>query len=312
MLSIPFDVTRTVPIRSTKDHLTAVLGDFSLWPQWSPWICIEPDCDFKVDGAPGKVGHKQTWSGQRIGSGQMTLTNRSANKLEFDLQIFSPWKSKSQILFQLDPSEDSIELKWSMAGQLPFFMFPFKKTMTEFVGSDYERGLFMLKEYIEQGHVLSKTMVKDSIQAQPGFFYLGQRKQCATKDIGPVMSQHFTELDQLRRSGDIPKPIHAFAIYHKYGIVDKSCDYTAGFIYKDKPSSTQDLEWGEVLSHKAIQVDHLGRYTHLGNAWAAAFSHQRMKKARPDKKAPMYEIYRTRPDNVNESQVHTEIYLPVK
>lgn len=44
-----------------------------------------------------------------------------------------------------------------MDGKLPYFMFFMVKMMKNWIGMDYERGLAMLKEFIETGEVISRV-----------------------------------------------------------------------------------------------------------------------------------------------------------
>ncbi len=49
-----------------NDKIFFVLSDFKQWPQWSPWLIMEPDCrlDYATDGK------SYSWVGKRIGAGK--------------------------------------------------------------------------------------------------------------------------------------------------------------------------------------------------------------------------------------------------
>ena len=63
------------------------------------------------------------------------------------------------------------------------------------VGSDYERGLAMLKEYIETGQVNTQVTVHGLVE-RPGFFYAGLKRTCGLKEVGPAMAEDFQFLGQ--------------------------------------------------------------------------------------------------------------------
>ena len=62
---------------------------------------------------------------------------------------------------------------------------------------------------------------------------------------------------------------------------------------------------------KALCVEHVGSYDHLGNAWSAANQFVRYKKLKQSKLAP-FEIYRNDPREVAPADRRTEIHLPLK
>ena len=150
MFSIPFDVQRSIVIRKPADLVYSTVADFSTWRSWSPWLTQEPDSSVEVSGAPGEPGHKQAWSGKKIGSGHMELVGVvSGRTLDYDLFFIKPWKSRSKAAFVFEEEGKDTKVTWSMDGTLPAPMFFMKKKMAAMVGGDYERGLAMLKELLE-------------------------------------------------------------------------------------------------------------------------------------------------------------------
>ncbi len=150
MLSIPFTVQRSIEIDKSTDSVFALVADFNTWRNWSPWLSQEPECPVKIVGEPGKPGHKQSWDGNKIGSGHMELAEVVPGRtLRYDLFFIKPWKSQSKAAFMFEQEGQITKVSWSMEGTLPIFLFFMKKKMSTMVGSDYERGLAMLKELLE-------------------------------------------------------------------------------------------------------------------------------------------------------------------
>ena len=58
--------------------------------------------------------------------------------------------------------------------------------MEVYIGMDYERGSKMLKEWIETGEVLSRTVNNGVVSVGP-IRMTGIPKCCSLKDIGPQM-----------------------------------------------------------------------------------------------------------------------------
>lgn len=316
MFSLPFTLDRSIFISKPKEEVFQTIADFHTWKQWSPWLCQEPECVLTITNEAKKVGHKQKWDGQRIGQGEMTLVSMIPNEsIEYDLLFLKPWKSHSTVKFIIQSSQETGDTKvtWTMQGTLPIFIFFLKGLMSALVGNDYERGLGMLKEYMETGHVPSQTRVEGEAQLEE-FYYIGKTRECETKDLPNYMPIDFQEIEKLLQENKIPKPDTVISFYHKFDIKNKKCHYTSGFGYKNPPqldSIASHLSTGKVSAHKGLKVEHIGPYRFLGNAWSTAMGLQRHLKKKAFKSVPMYEIYKNNPHIVPEEQLITEIILPI-
>ena len=314
MFAIKFDLERATTIDAPVASVYKTISDFHTWPHWSPWLCQEPDCPVDISGTPAQPEHTQAWDGKRIGAGRMTLAEAAANnRLAYDLFFIKPWKSHSKVDFSFAANGSSTLVTWSMQGTLPFFLFFMKKMMSAWVGCDYERGLSMLKEYVETGTVLSKVAV-DGVDVRRGFSYVGLQKECSIDEVGPSMEAVFTDILEAVESGALDKPDFNLSFYHNYDMVKRRCQYTAAVGYLRKPAAQPPNSYtqGTIADHRALQVTHTGPYRHLGNARSTAMTWQRSDKLKVNKTIPMYETYTTMPGEVSEADIETRIFLPVK
>jgi effector-binding domain-containing protein len=71
------------------------------------------------------------------------------------------------------------------------------------------------------------------------------------------------------------------------------------------------LSLWELPAVNAFQVQHIGSYRHLGNGWSAANQLVRHRKLK-QRSGGTFEIYRNWPGEVAESELVTDIYLPLK
>lgn len=316
MFDLPFTVERSIEIEKDVATVYAKLADFKTWRDWSPWLSQEPDCAVHVSANPGQPGHGQEWNGEFIGSGNMRLIGAKENEtLEYDLFFLKPWKSHSQTGFRLETSGQNTRVTWWMKGTVPIFLFFMRKMMSVYVGGDYERGLEMLKAYLEDGRVPSLTQVGD-VSAREGFYYVGFRHTCSVAEVGPAMGHDFEHLGELVKDGKIPPGKFGFSIYHKFDMVRDVVEYTSGFggpTEPDVPGVTDQpgLVTGHLPAHRALQVSHTGSYRFLGNAWSAAMGCARSLH-KVNKKLDMYEVYINNPGEVDDKDLKVEIYLPVK
>jgi len=311
MLNIPFRCERSISIDKHISLISPVIGNFHTWSQWSPWMCIEKECPVKIEGSIGEVGHRQEWAGTRIGTGNMVMTSKSDSGYQYDLEFLTPWKSKSTVEFKFEGVGGETKVTWVMNGSLPIFMFFLKKMMKAWVESDYDRGLKMLKEYMETGSVVTDTEVTGE-HSKEGFYYLGLRKSSSVEDMPALMSKDFGYLMELVGNGELPEPKDFVALYHKWDIVKKRCDFTSALVYDESPQSSKNLISGMYPDHNVLQVVHTGPYDHLGNAWSTIMSEQRHKKLKMNKKIPWYERYLNNPEEVEAEELKTEINIPIR
>lgn len=320
MFGIPFSVTQEVLInRPVKDVFEAITN-FEVWKKWSPWLHMEPTVKIKTENPWGVMGHSQSWDGDLIGSGRMTLGTLEMNrKVVCELEFFKPWKSKSQATFLLTAEGEKTLVRWEMNSKLPFFMFFFKKMMKAFVTNDFRRGLSMLKEYMESGTVLSKSEIM-ATEKKPGFYYVGLTHEASISEMATLSKQDFTQLGSMVRDGVIASPAFMLTFYRKFDMIHGRCLFTSALAFKneaDAKKATAEIDPSKVKSsyvdeHKGFQVMHTGAYHHLGNAWTTAMSAQRHSKLKTDKNVDMYEVYVNTPMNASVEDLKTQIVIPVR
>lgn len=311
MFSIAFQCKKSILILKPKVEVMPVVGDFQLWKHWSPWLCMERNCHVSIGGEAQKPLHKQEWDGHRIGSGNMVMSAQNDTSFSYTLTFLKPWKSKSSVEFLFEEKEGGTIVSWIMNGSLPFFMFFMKKMMKAWVESDFDRGLLMLKDYLETGKIHSDTEVT-GCHSKEGFFYLGIDKESSIVDMPDIMSKDFEQLMAWAEASELPEPKEVISFYHKYDLINEHCKYTSALVYDEQPKNTKNLTSGQVFDHQVLQVVHNGPYKYLGNAWSTVMAEQRSKKLKINKKVSWYERYTNSPADTAEQDLITEINIPIK
>ncbi|MEM9412615.1 MAG: SRPBCC family protein [Planctomycetota bacterium] len=305
-----YSVDRSISIEATPEKVFDVVADYRTWTSWSPWLCSEPDAKVTVSEDPCSVGAKYCWEGDIVGSGELEHIELSRGQsIRDEIRFFKPFKSKSNVSFQILPSGDETNLTWSMNGSLPWFMFWMKPMMTSMISMDYERGLRMLKEWIETGRIESKTEIK-GLQAIDTFSVSGIRKQSSMKDISSAMEVAYSETNNEFDRLGVPRDKGCVSVYHHFDLKRQILDFTTGYVVDEALDSTALNDWS-IDECSALRVDHTGRYEHLGNAWSAANQFARYKKLKQSK-VGTFEIYRNMACDVEASELKTEIYLPLR
>jgi len=302
-------VERSITIAADVKKAKSIITNFNHWKFWSPWLTLDPDAHVIV--APD--GKTQEWDGNRIGAGRMTITAEKDSVINYDLTFLKPWKSEAKADFLIEPDgESGTKLTWTMDGSLPFFMFFMKNMMERMVGMDYDRGLLMLKDYIEKGRVEAKLEFLGESNVE-GFNYVGIKKECTIDTIGEVMAADFEKLMGFAKENKEIITDELFTIYHKYDFNKNKVVYTSGVGIK---AAQQHLPSGlfndKVPATRVQTVRHTGPYELLGNAWSAIMAMDRAKEFKKNKKIPPMEFYRNSPSDTKPIDLITDVCMAVK
>ena len=302
-------IEKSITIDAPIDQVYAALNDFHNWPSWSPWLIAEPEC--KVDVR--EDGKYYEWEGNRIGSGNMTvLEEKAPNYINYDLTFLKPWKSTAKTYFNCKENNGSTEVSWGMDSSLPFFMFWMKKQMEAFVGSDYDRGLAMLKSHVEKGEIESTLNFKGR-ESYPGCNYVGIKRQIGMAKMPEMMAKDFGKLGELAKSKPDQMAGGMFSIYHKWDMVKGQVSYTAGLpVTSEIAGLTSDFITGAIPATSVYTLQHVGSYKHLGNAWSTINMMARNKEFKAIKGIHPFETYENNPEEVEEKDLITNIHFAIK
>lgn len=305
-----YNIEKSIEINADMDKVKGLVADFGTWNSWSPWTIAEPDCEVKVTGSAGTVGHEMFWDGEIIGSGTHTIREMSDGRIDFDLEFLSPYKSKAQTYFMFEKNGGSTKVTWGMDGSMPFFLFFMIPMMKQWIGMDYERGLKMMKAIAEKGKVNAKTK-NEGIKDVEGFGYVGLERTCSMAEIKDVMPEDFGKLMKvLQENGKNAK--HWLSVYSKMNMKNGQMTYIAAMSDEDLEGVELGSEFkiGKIKGGKMLEIKHEGSYDFLGNAWSMGMMIVRAKKMKQN--AAPFEYYWNNPDGTEESELKTSVYFPVK
>lgn len=272
----------------------------------------EPEAQVTYRGQKAETGHGYDWLGNKTGAGGMTLTRVSDTRIECDLQFLKPFKSQADVAFDLHESGPAqTRVTWHMNSRLPIFMFWMQASMAGMIRSDYNRGLRLLKDYIELGVTGSSTQAFDivSVEAQP---YIGVQASTDMADISASMDKTFNSLVTGARDSDVTITGKPFSLYNKIDIKQGRCTYTAALPIAQLSTVALPLVSSTRPACSALKVVHTGPYRHLGNAWAVLMGEARHRKLKAHKGIPPFESYLNDPDTTLEADLITELYFPVR
>lgn len=304
------NIKKSIVINKSASEVFAKLNDFNEWKVWSPWLVMEPKALVNVR----EDKKYYDWKGDIVGSGNMSITNEVVNKsIDSDLTFLTPFKSKAKVGFVLEELADGTKVSWTMESSLPFFLFWMKKKMEVFIGMDYDRGLQMLKDYVEDGKVHSDLVFKPN-QELKGGKYIAIKTDCTMDTISSYMENDYSKLMTYVMENHQDKlDGYAFSIYHKFDPVKGGVSYSACVPLNEIPSDLPEgVTVGEKPTLKTYAVNHKGSYRHISNAWTAQMMYSRAKVYKMDRKHHPMEVYLNSPKNTPENDLETEVHFVVK
>lgn len=304
-----FHVRKSIFIAAPVSKVYESIRDFRQWPAWSPWLITEPEShlEFSADGK----GY--SWNGKITGSGEMAITSEDAPRsIDYQLTFLKPWKSTNTTRFAFVEMDGGTELVWTMEGSLPFFMFWAKTMMSAYVGADFQRGLMLLKDYIEAGSVRCHLEFPGP-KAFPGCRYIGVRTYCPIADIPTNIPRDMKKLTEWLATTGIRPTGHPFNICHKWDHVKCTTEYIVCFPIELPPTTPPTgFVTGEIPACQTYIVRHTGPYRYLGNAWAAGVMRGRARVFTANNKIDSFEIYENDPTAVPEDELVTVLHFPMK
>ena len=267
-------VAKSIEINAPIAQVFRKINDYNQWRPWSPWLVLEPEATTDIE----EGGKAYSWSGARIGSGYMKITNEVQNeRLDMDLTFLTPYKSKVKVWFTFSEQNGSTTVNWYMDNSLPFFMFWMKNMMTTLIGMDYDRGLTMLKDYAETGTVPAKMETTGQVQ-YPGCSYVGINTDSGIQKLGPDMERDFGTLNEYFHSNNIEPAGEPFAQYHKWDMKRGRTNYTVGIPVTEKPADMpSNLVYGEIPATTVYEIKLTGPYRYIGNGWSLGQNLMRSK-----------------------------------
>ena len=149
-----FEVTRTTTIAADPARVHALVNDFHLWDQWSPWEGLDPDLTRTFSGAESGVGAHYAWKGnKKVGEGSMEITGSTPERIDIDLSFLKPFAAQNKVDISFTPSAGGTDVLYRMTGEHKGIFRVVSKfvSMDKMVGKDFEKGLAQLKAAAEKG-----------------------------------------------------------------------------------------------------------------------------------------------------------------
>jgi hypothetical protein len=149
-LSGDYIVKRTIEIEAPPDQIAYYTNDLAHWPEWTPWLEMDPTIVTTLGDQTTGVGAHQSWT-SKDGSGELTFTRADTQGIEYDMAFITGeerWPAKCSMNFQ--PNGSMTTVTWGMTGTIDGFVGKyFALLMPGMIKADFDKGLEKLKAKAE-------------------------------------------------------------------------------------------------------------------------------------------------------------------
>ncbi|MGI3096007.1 SRPBCC family protein [Vibrio diabolicus] len=305
---LSYQVSRSIEINKNQSEIIGYLKDFNNWPDWSPWIILEPSCELTFSDNQGHVGAGYQWNGQRIGTGAIVLESTQEHRLDMELHFFRPIKSHGKVTLIVTPSQDGCLVEWQMQSRVPWYLFFLKSMVKSMIEMDYQRGLRMLKSKLETGQVLS-DLVEIGNRTQSQVHYIGIKGEASIPELGPVIEEEVHKLKQIVDDKGLSVNGELFCYYQSMDMQTGTFEFITCLPLDNAVTAPEGAVTGTIPESETFVVEHRGEYQFLGNAWALAMNLVRQSGMKAKISPLGIERYLDNPQETTQDKLRTEVIL---
>ena len=312
-----FSFSRSRVINAPASVLFNKVNDFKNWPEFSPWIELEPNLNINYGSKTLGTGASCSWEGKILGEGSMkTLAANENQFISQYISILKPYESESEIHWDFETADGGTKVTWSMSGEQDFI----SKMYTTFTGSiekqnapDFERGLFKLDSTV------TADMKKYSITVHGetdhgGGFYLYNSTSCKINELESKIAEMMPKVEDYANKNNIATAGAPFVNYIVWDEQNNAVIFSACVPTTDRVITTDsDVLTGELPAFRAIKTTLKGHYSNLTEAWETARKYVSTDSLAIAENGPMLEVYTTDQAKLpNPADWITELYIAIK
>ncbi|MCB4798920.1 SRPBCC family protein [Neotamlana laminarinivorans] len=312
-----FSFSRSRVIKAPAALLFNKVNNFKTWPDFSPWIELEPEATLTYGDTTTGVNASYAWNGAILGEGNMKTLHVEANKsITQKINFIKPFESQSDINWTFENTNEGTKVTWAMSGKQDFMT----KMYTTFAGSieentskDFDRGLFKL-DSIATAEMKKYSIKVDGITQHGGGYYLYNTTSCKIDEIETKMQSMLPKVSAFAFKNNIKMAGAPFVYYHKWDEKNGTAMFSCCIPTSERVITTDSaILTGQLEPFNAVKTTLKGDYKNLKEAWKTAMTYIPENNLEFVENGPMLEVYQTDPTNTpNPADWITQIYIAVK
>ncbi len=307
-----FEAENSVEINAPAWTAFEEVNTLSNWNNWEPWTLSDPTTKVTYDGPESGVGSTRFWNGEKTKTGKTIIVESVANESLKTELYFGKSDKPSNGFWKFEETDEGTKVTWGFSSDVGFN--PIAKIFMAFgmkgMNESFKEGLENIKKLAEEKPLTPKVeiLIKD-MAAQK---FIGVREWVATPDFQEYFTRTYGQIGMFCGKNGIEPKGMPVAIYHGMTEAMDSFDTEAAF----PVAFETDVELGEGLSYveipegRLVSAIHYGPYNTVNSTWEAVMIY--IKENELEENGPSYEAYLNDPATVEESEIMTQICVPVK
>ncbi|NNC94479.1 MAG: hypothetical protein HKN92_02885 [Chitinophagales bacterium] len=309
-----YKVQESIEISKPADEIYDYVSNLKNWESFSPWAERDNTLVNEYSGPESGVGSKMSWKGEVTGVGSLTISEADPGKsITTDLVFVEPFEASSNGFWKFEENEGNTKVTWGNYGKNKWPMevifmklFGFKE-----ISKDFNNGLANLKEVMESmpdkpSYSMSEFRISE---VEPIAMY-SITETMKMSDMEAKMGDHYGALmkhimDNGQEMSDAP-----LAVYYEWNVEDGVTKVECGVPVAEPKKGNGMIEVSQTPGGKVVWVSYIGAYDNLGVAHEAMDTYIRSNNL--EVTGPVWERYVGDPTEVEEEELETIIYYPVK
>jgi uncharacterized membrane protein len=312
-LFAPREVTveRSLTIEAPATAIYAVVSNFETWPEWSVWFRMDSTMVVTPGETMAGEGATYTWTSENMGAGSQTILAADPGK-SMKTELDFGMMGKAYGAWQFSPAAAGTEVSWALTSRTayPLNSLILFMDMEESIGSDFERGLANLKEYVETNYSPPPAgSAAVSRLADYNHYFLLKKTATTLAGSEAFMQAELPALIAAARQAGIELLGPPAGLYYSW---DRENDRTEMAVALPvAPGTTLDGYAGEAIAGPAVALEHRGGYAGLYDAHMALDAYLQANGLTM-KEVAIEEYHRGPTEEADSTQWLTRVIYPVQ
>lgn len=305
-------VSESIEIEKPAQVIYDDLIQFPNWENWSVWDQMDPNMVNEYFETMGEIGSYNSWVSEdpMVGAGRQELVElREGEYLKLKMD-FEAWPGTKYAAFTLDENNGITTVTWTYEGsKTPFFLNFMNSSIETMLSKSYKDGLSNMKAYIEAMETSVPNPYNLIITEVKPRNIISIKDSCSPAEVSSKLGELYGELSVfMTMNEELSGAGMPIALYHFYSEEKGVLEATLPVNGTVKPEGRINMT--ATPSGKVLKGIHLGSYEssesmHMG-------IEEYMKASNLDYAGPCWEVYANDPTTVEESEIETHIFYPIK
>lgn len=264
----------SIEINAPKEAVAKQMLRFSNFNKWNPWFELDTTMTWELSGEDGANGSKYSWKGNSdVGSGEMSMSDVSADKLNYTLNFKEPWESHATGYWKIeDAGNGKSKAIWGFTthNNYPSNGLMMIMGMKGMLSKDFNKGLDKLKKFVESQPKAAEFNIESiDFPAQTYAILKGTVKISDAASMSTFFSNSYQMLGQSVGQYIIGNPV---ALFYTWDEQSGTTNLAAGFPIKAEVAPSK-VALEKVAASKGFKITYIGGYYGSGKAHEAMDAH---------------------------------------